>query len=62
MLSFEFTAEEVEALRELLRHKIDEVDVETLRTDTHDFKQMLKHRRELLERVLGRFSHAPVAA
>ena len=61
MQSIEFTMEEIELLREILRHKIDEVDVETFRTDAHDFKQMLKHRRELLEHVLTKFSSVPVA-
>lgn len=62
MQTIEFTMEEIEALRELLRHKIDEVDVETFRTDTHDFKQMLKHRRDLLEHLLAKISSAPIAA
>jgi hypothetical protein len=61
MQSFEFTIEEVEVLREVLRHKIDEVDVEMFRTDTHDFKQMLKHHRNLLEHLLAKVSSAPVA-
>jgi len=61
MQSFEFTPEEVEILREVLRHKIDEVDVEMFRTDTHDFKQMLKHRRDLLDHLLSKFSGASIA-
>ncbi len=62
MQTIEFTMEEMEVLREMLQHKIDEVDVETFRTDTHDFKQMLKHRRELLERMLAKVGQVPVAA
>lgn len=61
MQRFEFTTEEVQVLREVLRHKLDEIDVETFRTDTHDFKQMLKHRRELLEHVLEQLTSAPAA-
>jgi phenylalanine-4-hydroxylase len=60
MQRIEFTMEEIELLREILQHKIDEVDVEMFRTDTHDFKQMLKHRRQLLERLRTRFSSVPV--
>jgi hypothetical protein len=60
MQSIEFTTEEIELLREILRHKIDEVDVEMFRTDTHDFKQMLKHRRDLLAHLLARFSAIPI--
>lgn len=62
MQTIEFTMEEVEVLRETLRHKIDEVEVEMFRTDTHDFKQMLKHRRELLEHLLTKVSSAPIPA
>jgi hypothetical protein len=61
MQTREFTEEELEVLREVLRHKIDEADVEMFRTDTHDFKQMLKHRRNLLETVLIKLSSATVA-
>ena len=62
MQSLEFTAEEIEVLRELLRNKIDEVDVETFRTDTHTFKEMLKRRREVLEHMLTKLSSLPIAA
>lgn len=62
MQSFEFTAEELDVLRELLRAKIAEMEVETFRTDAHDFKQMLKHRRDLLEQMLARVSKLPMAA
>ena len=62
MQSIEFSMEEVELLREVLRHKIDEVDVEVFRTDAHDFKQMLKHRRDLLQHMLTKVSTVPVAA
>lgn len=62
MQTIEFTMEELEVLREVLRHKIDQADVETFRTDSHDYKQMLKHRRDVLEHVLTKISHAPVAS
>jgi hypothetical protein len=62
MQSIEFTVEEIEVMREFLRTKVEEIDVETFRTDAHDFKQMLKHRRDLLEHVLTKFSSIPVPA
>lgn len=62
MQSVTFTPEEIEVLREVLRAKIDELEVETFRTDAHDFKQMLKHRRELLEHLRAKFSELPIAA
>ena len=61
MQSVTFSAEEIEVLREVLRAKIDELDVETFRTDSHDSKLKLKHRREVLEHLLARFSAIPVA-
>jgi septin family protein len=61
MQSIEFTTEEIEVLREVLRHKIDEADIEVFRTDMHDFKQMLKHRRDLLEEILSKISPVPVS-
>ncbi|HTL15883.1 MAG TPA: hypothetical protein VL793_01530 [Patescibacteria group bacterium] len=61
MQSLEFTTEELDVLRELLRAKIDEIDVETFRTDTHDFKQMLKHRRDVLEHMMIKLTNLPVA-
>jgi hypothetical protein len=62
MQCIEFTTEESEVLRELLQHKLHEADVEVFRTDAYDYKQMLKHRREVLEHVLAKLSAAPVQA
>ncbi len=59
-MTVELALEEVEVLREVLSHHISEMDVEVLRTDTHDYKEMLKHRRAVLERVLARREAAPV--
>jgi hypothetical protein len=56
MQSLEFTTEEQEILRDVLQHAIAEIDIEVFRTDTHDFKQMLKHRRENLEHMLSKLS------
>ncbi len=61
MQNFEFTPEELEVLREVVQHGISEIDVEVFRTDTHDFKEMLKHRRDVLEHILNKLSPTPVA-
>ena len=56
MQNIELTTEESEVLREFLQHKLDEADVEMFRTDTYDYKQMLKHRRDVLQHVLAKVS------
>lgn len=60
MQAIEFSSEELEVLREILQHTLNETNVEAFRTDAHDFKAMLKHRIELLERILARVSATPV--
>lgn len=62
MQSLSLSPEESETLRDVLRHIVDDMDVEVFRTDTRDYKEMLKHRRELLERVLEKLSALPAAA
>ncbi len=62
MQSLEFTAEELEVLREVLQRGVTEIDAEVFRTDTHEFKAILKHRREVLEKILTRISTLPMAA
>ena len=56
MQTFELTAEEAEVLRDILQHNLNEVDVEVFRTDTHDFKAMLRHRRGLIEHMLAKLA------
>ena len=62
MQKLELTLEEAEVLKELLQHGLTEMDVEVFRTDTHDFKQMLKHRRDILGRLLTKLTAMPLAA
>lgn len=62
MHNLQLSTEEVEALREVLRHLVADMGVEVSRTDTRDYKEMLKHRRELLEHVLDRLNTVPVTA
>jgi len=61
MHSIDFTPEELDILREVLQHKMEEAGVEMFRTDTHDFKQMLKHRQEVMEHILAKLS-TPVSS
>ena len=62
MQKLELTLEEAEVLKEMLQHGLTEVDVEVFRTDTHDFKQMLKHRRDILGHLLTKVTAMPLAA
>jgi len=61
MQQMEFSPEEIEVLREVLQHELTEMEVEVFRTDVHDFKQMLKHRRTVLEQVLNKISIVPAS-
>jgi NifB/MoaA-like Fe-S oxidoreductase len=60
MQNIEFSPEEAEVLREILQHGVSEIDVEVFHTDTHKFKEMLKHRRQVLENILIKLSAVPV--
>jgi hypothetical protein len=62
MQHFEFTTEETEVMRDLLRRSVNELELEVSHTSTRDFKQMLKHRREIAEGLLAKLAAAPVAA
>jgi len=56
MPNIELSPEEVEVLRDVLQHNLSELDVEVFRTDTHDFKAKLKHRREVLDHILNKMT------
>ncbi len=62
MQHFELTPEELEILSDVLRHGIGEINIELYRTDTHDFKELLKHRKQVLEHLLDKFSAVQAAA
>jgi len=62
MQNLSLSQEEIEALREVLHHVVANMDVEVFRTDTHDYKEMLKHRRAVLERMVERLNAIPVPA
>jgi len=60
-MKLEMTSEELEVLREVLESELKEIDVEVFRTDTHDFKELLKHRRAVLEGFMAKLSAVPAA-
>lgn len=57
-MRIEITRYEAEALRDLLRQKIAELDTEINRTDSSDFKRDLQQTERALERVLGELGSA----
>jgi hypothetical protein len=59
MMNMEFSQEEVEVLREMLRRGGDGLDVEISRTDSIEFKQMLIKRREIMEQIAQKLSAPP---
>jgi len=56
MQTLELTDEEVEILRDITKRHLHELDMELLHTDTYNFKEMLKRRKQVLETVLGKVS------
>ena len=61
MQTIELNPEEAEVLREVLQQNLAEIEVEIFRTDTHDFKEKLKHRRGSMEHIVAKLSSAAVA-
>jgi hypothetical protein len=61
MQNIELTAEEKDVLAEFLQTQIRELGIEVGRTDTHLFKEKLKHRRQVLEILLEKLSGRAVA-
>lgn len=51
-----FDNEQVEVLREMLQHALTEMRVETARTDSTQYRQMLHHREDVIESVLAKIS------
>jgi hypothetical protein len=54
MQRLELTPEEQEILRDVVRQAVGQMEVELLHTDSHGFKEMLKHRRDVLEHIVER--------
>jgi len=62
MQHIELSAGEIETLREMIERRLVELEIEIDRTDTHDFKEMLKHRRAILHQVLAKLANTAVPA
>ena len=62
MQNNEFTHEEMDILREVMQHAINELEIEIGRTDALDFKGGLKRRRAIMERIFAKLSPLPVSA
>ena len=58
MQRIEFTHEELELLHEVLQKRDEVIDVEILRTDAFEFKELLKHRRAVLENILNKIDRS----
>ena len=59
MQHVELTAEEMDALRDLLQHQVDALDVEEHRTDSLDFKAKLRQETQLYRSLLVKMAAAP---
>ena len=57
-MQIEFNRGEAELLRDMLQHRIEELDKEINRTDSLAFKRELQNTDRTLERVLGRIAAA----
>ena len=54
MIHLDIDSEEKEDLTEFLEHCLKSLKVEVAHTDHHAFRDMLKQKEKVLERVLGR--------
>jgi hypothetical protein len=56
MYHLELTVNEMTVLKETLESHVEDMKVELAHTDTHHFKEMLKRRLDLLERIVSRLA------
>lgn len=54
MAELKLSDEEAQVLKELLVHKLTDLDVEIHRTDRLEFKEQLRHRRLVLNNICER--------
>lgn len=52
MVKIEFTTEEAEDLRLILENYLSDLRMEIVDTDGHDFREMLKKRRDFVSKVI----------
>ena len=60
MQHVELTSEEMEALRDLLEHHLDSMEIEEHRTDSLPFKSKLRHDAQLFRSVLQKLATMPI--
>lgn len=58
MVNCRFSSEQIELLRDVLERELREIEVEVLRTDSHNFKAILKRRKAMLEALLGKVAES----
>ena len=56
MLQLELSSEEIATLRETLESVLSDLRYEINDTDSHDYREMLKLKQGLLERVIGQLN------
>lgn len=62
MLSIELSPAEAAVLRDVLDGVISDLGMEIAGTDSHDFRESLKERREVLRRIAGALDQGPRTA
>lgn len=62
MKPMEFTDEELEVMQQVIERRLATLEVEIRHTDHAEFKDILKHRRHVLNAILERLSQATVSA
>jgi hypothetical protein len=55
-MQIELDPTQADVLRETLQHLLHDLRVESARTDTHDFREMLHRRERVVEAVLEKLS------
>lgn len=61
MHRLELTFEQQEVLRDMVNRAVADMGVEVSHTDSHDFKEMLKHRLKILRQIAAQLE-LPVGA
>ncbi len=61
MIHLEITSEEYELLQQVLKDQLTKLEIEINHTDHGDFKASLKHRREVLTKLIERVGQASLA-
>ena len=49
--------EQAQVLQEMLENTLTQLRVESARADSHDFRRMLHHREEVVEKLLTQLKH-----